>query len=337
MKKIPIFLLVIGLVYGILGAEEIQRRPMTVDDALNIIQIRNPLISPDGKWVFYSQSELDWDKNKRKTKYFMVSAQGGEPFQYIGEVGGSAFQFSPDGKFLSFRRTVEKFSQIFLMPTSGGEGTQLTKHKNSIGSFKWAPDSTQIFFVASEPRSKEEEKEYKAGDDAIFVDEGPNGQNQSSFRNLWVYDLKSKEETKLTDEKFLLGGFDVSPDKKQVIFTARYSNRRNDGYLSELYLYDLEQKKQVRLTENSSPESSPLWSPDGKSFVYLAADDSEWLNRNSKLFLMDPATKKLASFPGSLKGASGEPPGLWTADSCCSMGSRGPIPICTGSRSLPVR
>ncbi len=313
MKKIPLFLLVIGLVYGILGAEETQRRPMTVDDALNMIQIRNPLISPDGDWVFYSRSELDWDKNKRKTKYYMVSAQGGEPFQFIGEAGGSAFQFSPDGKFLSFRRTIDKFSQIFLMPTSGGEGIQLTKHKNSIGSYKWAPDSTQIFFVASEPRSKEEEKEYKAGNDAIFVDEGPNGQNQGSYRNLWVYDLKSKEETKLTDEKFLLGSFDVSPDKKQIIFTARTSNRRNDGYQSEIYLYDLEQKKKVRLTENNSPESSPLWSPDGKSFTYLAADDQEWLNRNSKLWLMDPAAKKhrllSGKFEGSIRGAT------WTLDS----------------------
>ncbi|NOR15954.1 MAG: prolyl oligopeptidase family serine peptidase, partial [Candidatus Aminicenantes bacterium] len=312
MRKIPIVLLVMGVVLGVLGAEEVQRRPMTVDDALNMIQIRNPLISPDGNWVFYSRSELDWDKNKRKTKYYMVSAQGGEPYQYIGEAGGSAFQFSPDGKFLSFRRTIDKFSQIFLMPTSGGEGIQLTKHKNSIGSYKWAPDSTQIFFVASEPRSKEEEKEYKAGNDAVFVDEGPNGQNQGSYRNLWVYDIKSKEETKLTDEKFLLGSFDVSPDRKQIIFTVRYSNRRNDGYQSELYLYDVEKKKKIRLTENNSPESSPVLSPDGKSFVYLAADDQEWLNRNSKLWLMDPVTKKhrllSGKFEGSIRGAT------WTLD-----------------------
>lgn len=313
MKKILSALLLLILVCPMLSADENQRRPMTVDDALNMIRIGNPLISPDGNWVFYSRTELDWDKNKSKTKYFMVSAQGGEPFQYIGEAGGSAFQFSPDGKYLSFRRTVEKFNQIFLMPTSGGEGVQLTKHKNSVGSYKWAHDSSQIFFVASEPRSKEEEKEHKAGDDAIFVDEGPNGQNQGSFRNLWVYDLKNKEETKLTDEKFLLGGFDVSPDRKFIVFTARTSNRRNDGYKSEIFLYDIEAKEKLQLTENESPESSPIWSPDGKTIVYQAADDRIWLNRNSKLWLIDPFTKQqrllTGAFEGSIRGAT------WTMDS----------------------
>jgi dipeptidyl aminopeptidase/acylaminoacyl peptidase len=312
MRKILSTLLAICFVFGILNAEEKQRRAMTVDDALNMVRIGNALISPDGNWVFYSRSELDWDKNKRKTKYYLISAQGGEAVQYIGEAGGSAFQFSPDGKFLSFRRTVEKFSQIFLMPTSGGEGIQLTKHKNSVGSYKWAPDSSQIFFSASEPRSKEDEKEFKAGDDAIFVDEGPNGQNQGSFRNLWVFDLKTKEETRLTDEKFLLGSFDVSSDGKQVVFSARYSNRRNDGYKSELYLFDIASKQKVQLTHNSSPESSPLWSPDGKTIVYLAADDEVWLNRNSKLWLLDPATKKLrllsGKFEGGIRGAT------WTRD-----------------------
>ena len=34
-------------------------RPMTVDDELNMVRIRNVLISPDGKQVFYSKSELD--------------------------------------------------------------------------------------------------------------------------------------------------------------------------------------------------------------------------------------------------------------------------------------
>jgi dipeptidyl aminopeptidase/acylaminoacyl peptidase len=72
-------------------------RPFTVDDDLNMVLIGDVLISPDGKQVFYSKSELDWDKNKRKLTYYMVSAEGGTPQQYIGEAEGSSFQFSPDG------------------------------------------------------------------------------------------------------------------------------------------------------------------------------------------------------------------------------------------------
>ena len=286
---------------------------MTTDDVLNMASIGSALLSPDGLWVFFSKSELDWPKNNRKTKYYMVSSEGGEPFQYIGEAGGSSFQFSPDGKYFTFKRTVEKFSQIFLMRTAGGEAVQLTEHKNSIGTYKWSLDSSIIYFTATEPRSKEDEKKHTDGYDIIFVDEGPNGQGEGSWRNLWMFELKTKKETKITDEKFLLGSFDVSPDGKKVIFTAQYSNRRNDQYKSEIYVLNLGEKEKIRLTNNNSPEGGLMWAPDNKTFVFTAADDTEWLNRNSKIYIMDPNTKKYrlvsAKFEGSPRVIT------WTDDS----------------------
>lgn len=57
------------------------RRPMTTDDGLNMVRVGNALLSPDGEWVFYSRSELNWEENKRDTTYYMIPADGGEPFQ----------------------------------------------------------------------------------------------------------------------------------------------------------------------------------------------------------------------------------------------------------------
>lgn len=303
MKKILTVLLFTIFIVSPFWAQDTERRPMTTDDALNMASIGSALLSPDGQWVFYSKSELDWPKNNRKTKHYMISSEGGEPFQYIGEAGGSSFQFSPDGKYFTFKRTVEKNSQIFLMRTSGGEAVQLTKHKNSIGSYKWSVDSTTLYFTASEPRSKEDEKKYKDGYDIIFVDEGPNGQGESSWRNLWTFDLETKKGTKITDEKFLLGSFDVSPDGKKVVFTAQYSNRRNDRYKSEIYLMNLGEKEIIRLTDNNSPEGGMMWAPDGKSFIFTAADDAAWLNKNSKIYVMNPDTKKSRLVSGKFEGS----------------------------------
>ncbi len=313
MKKFLTVVLFTLFIVSPFWSQNTERRPMTTDDALNMASIGSALLSPDGQWVFYSKSELDWPKNKRNTKYYMVSSKGGEPFQYIGEAGGSSFQFSPDGKYFTFKRTVEKNSQIFLMHTAGGEAVQLTEHKNSVGSYKWSLDSTTLFFTASEPRNKEDEKKYKDGYDIIFVDEGPNGQGEGSWRNLWMFDLKTKKETKITDEKFLLGSFDVSPDGKKVVFTAQYSNRRNDRYKSEIYLMNIGEKEKIRLTDNNSPEGGLMWAPDGKSFIFSAADDAEWLNRNSKIYVMNPETKKYRLVSGKFEGS----PRVitWTADS----------------------
>src|SRR3989304_3148856 len=108
------------------AAQESARRPMTTDDGLNLATVGSALMHPDGGWVLYSKSELDWKGNKRKTTWWRVSADGGDSYPYIGEDGGSGFSFSPDGSRLAFTREVDGKSQILLLRTGGGEAQQLT-------------------------------------------------------------------------------------------------------------------------------------------------------------------------------------------------------------------
>jgi len=292
MKRIKAMCIILCLSLIAIGLQAQNKRPMTVDDALNMIRVGNPLISPDGKWVLFSQSVLNWEKNKRETKYYMVSAEGGKPFQYVGDEGGSRFQFSPDGRFLTFKRKKDENQQIFLMRTSGGEAVPLTEHENSIGDYEWGPESKKIYFVAEEPLSKKEKKERKDGYDSYFVDEGPNGQTRDNWENLWVFDLETRKENRLTKEDFMLGDFDVSPDKNSIVFTARYSNRRNDRYKDEIYLFNIESQTKEKLTDNKTPEGQLVWAPDGKTIAYLSSSDQLWLNRNAKIFLMDVKTRE---------------------------------------------
>lgn len=295
-----------------LPGQESGPRPMTTDDGLNMVGVSDAIMSPDGNWVFYSKSELNWEDNKRENTYYMVSADGGDSFQYIGEAGGSSFQFSPDGKYLSFRRSVDDKQQIFLMRTTGGEAVQLTKHESSVGSYKWSQDSHTIFFVASEARSKEDEKKHKDGYDAIFVDEGPNGQREGDWSNLWQFSVDDKEEARITDEEFIIGSFDISPDATHIVFTARYENRRNQGNLSEIYLFDLADSTTTRLTQNQAPESGVLWAPDGESFLYSAVSSDEWELRQSKLWMMDLETREPRLLSGLYNGSISRP--AWAAD-----------------------
>jgi dipeptidyl aminopeptidase/acylaminoacyl peptidase len=303
-------------------SQEAEKRPMTVDDALDMVRVGDALISPDGEWVFFSKSELDWEKNKRKSTYFRIPATGGEAYRFIGEAGGSAFQFSPKGTYLSFLREAggeakeeekSKENQIFVMRSEGGEAVQLTEHKKGIHSYRWSRDESRIFFLADEPRSEEEEKKYKDGYDAIFVDEGPNGQREGKWRKLWMFDVKSKEETRLTDDDIIIGSYDVSPDGGRVVFTARSENRRNQQYLSEIYLIRVEEKLVTRLTENRAPEDDVRFAPDGHNISFSAPDDKEWELRNSKIWIMNPETREYGivsdGFDGNIRDY------FWTPDS----------------------
>src|SRR5581483_2238508 len=138
------------------------KRPMTVDDILDLVQVSAPRISPDGARVLYSKSELaKWKDNKRNSTIWIVDADGSNNHQFLSSDKDRSPAWSPDGKYVAFLSTRDQASgrdgdasgdgggaQIWVIPVSGGEATKLTDHKGAIRSFEWSKDSASIFFVA---------------------------------------------------------------------------------------------------------------------------------------------------------------------------------------------
>jgi dipeptidyl aminopeptidase/acylaminoacyl peptidase len=286
---------------------------MTVDDALNMVRIDDVLMSPDGEWVFFSESELDWDENKRTKTFYMIPAGGGEAIQFIGDAGGESFQFSPDGKYLSFLRSVDDNDQVFWMRTGGGEATKLTDHQNGVESYKWSPDGRGIFFTANEALSEEEQKEHDEGADAYYVREGPHGREEGSWRNVWMFDLASMDESRLTDEELVVSEFDVSPDGERVVFAAARQQLSNYFYWSELYLVDRSEGNAVRLTNNNAGEDDVLWAPNGKTIAYHAPSDGEHDLTNGYIWVMDPDSGEKRKLQGQEQGEISDL--TWSPDS----------------------
>ncbi len=272
------------------------------DEIIRIVRIGDVLMTSDGTKVFYSEAHLEWDKNKYKKTCYMIPSTGGTPQQFIGKEGGEDFQFSPNGKTLSLLREVDKDVQLFLLPVTCGEALQCTRHKGGIEEYKWSKDSKFIFFTAKDTMSEKQQKEWEKGADAYYVDEGPNGKLAGQWRNLYMFDIASKKETRLTKEKFILQEFDVSPDGKYVALAARPNNRQNYPHLSELYLYDLDKNSLKRLTDNRAPEGNLKWSPDGKVFLYRAPDDKEYDLRNGYFWIMNPITGKTRKLAAQNQG-----------------------------------
>ena len=54
-------------------------RPLTLDDYFKIHEVADPQISPDGKWVAYTVTSQDLEKDESETRIWMVSTAGGEP------------------------------------------------------------------------------------------------------------------------------------------------------------------------------------------------------------------------------------------------------------------
>ncbi|RKY87028.1 hypothetical protein DRQ09_05150 [candidate division KSB1 bacterium] len=314
MKKLTITFCLLLFLTGQIYSQGYNKRPMTVDDLLEMVSVSNAKISPDGKWIVYSRTTIDWDKNKRISHLWMVSTDGKEKFQFTNKAGDSSPEWSPDGRKIAFLRTADKKRQIWIIRAFGGEAVKLTNHKSSISSFAWSHDGKRIFFVASDIKSKEQEKKEKSGDDVIYVSEGPNGQTRGNWSNIWVFDLETRKEKQITKEKMVVrGSISISPDDSRILFVSRPDNGRNTGNLAEIKMVDVESGKITQITDNRAPESSVRWAPDGLQIAYLAPDDKTWKLANSKLWIMDMATKHYKMISGEFVGSVGFY--VWTPDS----------------------
>ena len=289
-----------------------QRRGMTVDDMLNLVKIDDIVLTPDGSRVFYSERRLNWATNKYEKSFFMVPSEGGEPLPFVRKDGGEQFRISPDGRYLSMLREIDGEPELFLMNLNGGEPWQLTKHHGKIADYQWSGDSGSLVFSAEESWSEEEEKEFKLGADPVFVNEGPNGKNHGRWNHLWLIELDGREEKKITDENFLIGDFDISPDGNRIVFTARKDNRGNFPFTSELYLVQKDGSALKRLTDNQVPERNPIWDPDGKTFAFHASGDKIFDLRNGYLWIMNPDTGQSKKLHGQNRGEIDHL--VWTPD-----------------------
>jgi dipeptidyl aminopeptidase/acylaminoacyl peptidase len=133
------------------------KRPMTFADLQRMKRVSDPQISPSGKWVMFSVTDVDLEKNLKVNHLWVVPIEGGAKERQVtfwteGESGG---RFSPDGRHVLFTATDSKtgLSQIFLATWNDRAGTlgpptRLTNVSTEADGAVWSPDSQRILFVS---------------------------------------------------------------------------------------------------------------------------------------------------------------------------------------------
>ena len=275
----------------------------TVDHAIDMARVGSPAVSPDGRRVLYTVTELDWGDNERDTRLWIANIDGSDARPFTAEEGDGSARWSPDGRWVAFTRAPDDDGeengdgrQIWLIRTDGGEARQLTKHPTSVRGYEWTPDSRRLVFVAEDTLAKEEKEARKKGADAVFVNEGPNGQTRGSYSNLWWVpaDFEDAEARPVTAGERMIGDFAVSPDGGRVAFTFRTEDHRNDEFRSEIALVairDGDEPGEIRqLTDNAAPESGLRWRPGTGELLFTAPSLERWELDQGNLYLMDVAS-----------------------------------------------
>jgi len=165
------------------SAQDVPKRPMTFADLQAIKRVSDPQISPSGKWVLFSVTDVSLDNNSKINHLWAVPLAGGKEVQLTSGKGESEGRFSPDGKWVMYASAETGSSQVWMSPwdDSAGKmaaGHQVTSLETETDGAIWAPDSKHFLFVSEVypeceskapigPQRNEEEANCNALKDAV--------------------------------------------------------------------------------------------------------------------------------------------------------------------------
>ncbi|XHR92281.1 prolyl oligopeptidase family serine peptidase [Mucilaginibacter sp. UC70_90] len=262
-----------------------KKKPLKPADVYRIPTISDPQLSPDGKWVAYSVSEVDTAKDRRVSHLWMQSFDGKESIELThGEEAASAPRWSPDGKYLSFlsSRDSKTGSQVWLIDRRGGEGVKLTNIKGDLSDYAWSPDGKRLVMVIGDPenKGKEEPKTPKP----IVIDryhfkQDIVGYLQHLHNHLYLIDIATKKLDTLTrgdkDESSPVW----SPDSKTIAFVSNRSADPDRNQNTDIFTIDARPgASMLQLTTWKGRDGNPQWSPDGRYISYLrSTSDADYM------------------------------------------------------------
>ena len=280
-------------------------RTLEIDDTFKIKNVGSPELSPDGKWMAYTVTTRDFEKNSSKTRIWMIATDNGEPIPMTAEaVSSRRPKFSRDGTRLYFlsARNGGKSQMWSLDLVHGGEARQVTSLKRGVRSINFSRDEKKLLLVLkdSDPDEVDKDSSNKGGKDS--PKKWPKGKpwviDRLQFKtdytgyldrrrnHVYVYDIESKKLTQITSGDYDDSSPVWSPDGKIIAFVSNRTEEPDGNYNTDIWLVDADNtdkgKSLIQLTTSPGADDSPRWHPNGKLIAYTEAHDVEGSNYATK-------------------------------------------------------
>ncbi|MEO5560973.1 MAG: winged helix-turn-helix domain-containing protein [Dokdonella sp.] len=192
-------------------------------------------------------------------------------------------RYSPDGRWIAFRRGIAPYSDLFIMSSKGGAVRQLTNIAARIRGYTWMADNRTLVFSS----------DLNASSPALYALDVETGQTQALGISPAQYPDAGRSgdsvvyEITRTQDKLQVMPLDTSGTKPRVLapstgsdFTpvlspigdrVAFVSDRSGRF--QLWLHDLASTTTTQLTERSDADAfGARWSGDGKQIVFVQRD-----------------------------------------------------------------
>jgi len=316
-------LVLAGLVLGWGSAALAQTHPFSVRDMLAMDRVSDPQVSPDGRWVAFVIRTTDMEANRGRTDLWLVPAAGGEPRRLTSHPASDFnLRWAPGSDTLWFVSSRSGSAQIWRIRIDGGEAEQVTDEPLDVGNLVVAPDGKSIAFtmevfpdcqtIAQTVSRLEQIEENPATGrlyDKLLVrhwDTWKDGRRSHLFvkpvaGGVPVDVMKGMDAD--TPSKPFGGPEEITftPDGKSIVFAARDVGRE-EAWSTDFDLYvapiDGSAAPACLTGDNEAWDTSPVFSPDGKTLAYLAMSRPRYESDRFRIVVRDwPNSEKRGYAP----------------------------------------
>jgi len=259
-----------------------QPEEWTVDDVINQEQASDLEFSPDGKSIVWVKMKPNKEKDREEGDLYLTRLDMKEKGKYktIQLTRGNESDYSPlfskDGETIYFLSSRDEGKKLWAMSTLGGEPYEVHEFETGISQIQWL-DNDILSFVSTEGKTLYEQKLEEEKDNTVVVED------TAHFKpsRIYSFDIKKKEISRLTDNEYPVGEYDVSEDGKWIvsshITTPDYTADANPKPV--YYLWNLkEDSKQEVLKKGYQTPGNFTFTADNTGFYFVSvkSSDPEW-------------------------------------------------------------
>jgi len=134
------------------------KRPMTFADLMAMKRVSDPQISPSGKWVLFSVTDVDLAKNTKVNHLWVAPMDGSAPERQVTSNTGESFgRFAPNGQFVSYTGAPtqdDPYARVTIATWDDklgtvGVGRTLQAVSGDADGAIWSPDSRHFLFTTA--------------------------------------------------------------------------------------------------------------------------------------------------------------------------------------------